>query len=77
MKASQSQFQEIESAVQTLSRTERGREVMRQVLGMLDDAGVGLDLEGQAAVFTLLQATWGQYTGSARDAMREALGPQE
>lgn len=68
---------EIESAVQTLTRTERGREVMRQVLGMLDDVGVGLDMEGQAAVLTLLQATWGQYTGSARDAMREALGPQE
>lgn len=71
------QPQHIDDAVKVLGRTERGREVMRQVLGMLDDVGCGLDHEGQQAVFALLYATWGQYTGSARDAMREALGPQE
>jgi hypothetical protein len=63
----------VESAIEDLGRTGRGRGVMRDLLQLFDSGGVGLDAQGQASVRILLAAVWGPYTGSARDAMCEAV----
>jgi hypothetical protein len=65
---------DVEAAVALLKRTGRGRSVMRDLLGLSDRGGVGLDAGGQEAVYTLLSAVWGPYTGTARDVMRDAVG---
>lgn len=65
---------EIDRCVAVLARSDRGRAVMRQTLAMLDDVGIGLDARGQLALMTLLTAAFTTHPGTARDAMREALG---
>lgn len=66
-------WEQVEKAISVLQGSGRGQKALRQLVGMLDDGAVSLDEDGQAAVFTLLAATWGEYTGSARDAIRDAL----
>lgn len=65
--------QDIRTAVACLSRSERGRAAMSDVLTMLDRGGLSLDQSGQAAVLKLLVASWSSNPGTARDAMRDAL----
>lgn len=66
-------FDDVEDAIDQLRRSGRGMVAMRGLVEWLDRVGVGLDIHNQAAVLTLLQATWGPFTGSARDAMHEAV----
>ena len=63
---------ELQAAVATLARTDRGRNAMRRLLYWLDDDGMGLDRYGQEAVVTVLWSAWGPFAGTARDLMREA-----
>lgn len=66
----------IEAAVAQLNKTDRGRSAMRHMLGWLDDDGLGLDEKNKSAALTLLLGAWGTFPGSARDAMRDALGEE-
>jgi hypothetical protein len=65
---------DIDGAVKSLARSERGRRSMHDTLAMLDNGGITLDAVGQSAVLVLLQAAWGAYPGTARDAIRGELG---
>jgi hypothetical protein len=64
---------EIEAAVNQLSRSDKGRAAMRDLLAFLDNAGLSLDELNRDAIFTLLAAAFTKYPGTARDLMREAL----
>ena len=66
---------ELTGAAEQLSQSEKGRNALRRLLDWLDDDGLSLDGANKGAVLTLLNAAFGSYPGSARDAMREALGP--
>lgn len=69
-------IEDMHEAAKQLARSGRGRSALKALLAWLDTTGVGLDLENQEAVCTLLDGAWGPFTGSARDAMREALGEE-
>lgn len=64
---------EIDAAIATLRRSDRGIEAMRATVAMLDDGGISLDASAQRALITLLVASFTTHPGSARDAMREAV----
>lgn len=66
--------QDLFNAARNLARTERGRNAMTRLLAWLDDDGLGLDIVNKESVLTLLNGAFNQYPGTARDAMREALG---
>lgn len=63
----------LRDAAQTLGATERGRQSMEALLRFLDEGGIGLDLKNQSAFRTLLDGAWGEFAGTARDAMRDEL----
>ena len=65
---------DINECAQQLARSDKGRGAMLHLLAWLDDDGLSLDVTNQLAVIGLLEAAWGGYAGSARDAMRVALG---
>lgn len=65
--------EELFAAAQQLAKSQRGRDALRRMLDWLDATGLGLDADNKAACLTLLDAAWGKYPMSARDAMREAL----
>lgn len=64
---------DIDRAVATLRRSNRGLRAMSATLAMLDDGGISLDASGQQALLTLLVASFTTHPGSARDAMRDAV----
>lgn len=64
---------DIDSAVQQLCKSERGRYAMYDTLAMLDAGGISLDGDGQQAIMTLLYAAFTDWAGYSRDAMRAAL----
>jgi hypothetical protein len=66
---------DLEAAAARLNRSEKGRQAMRDLLAFLDNGALTLDYDNQSAVLTLLTGAWGQYAGTARDVMREALEP--
>ncbi len=66
-------WEDVEQAIAQLRQSGRGMRAMHILLDWLDAVGVGLDLKNQEAVVTLLRATWGPFTMSARDAMRETI----
>lgn len=67
-------IEELQAAVDQLSRSDRGHKVMRGILALLEDhAALSLDQEGQKAIIVLLCGAWGQYAGTARDMIRDRL----
>lgn len=64
---------DMEHAVEVLSESRRGRDVMQSVLNLLDDHALGLDYPNQNAVLTILRAAWGPFAGSTRECMADAL----
>ena len=46
---------------------------MQHVLAWLDDDGLGMDRRNQADICMVLEGAWGEWSGSARDFMREAV----
>lgn len=65
----------INKAIESLKRSGRGQRVMRDALAFLDDSdAIGLDQFGVRALLLLMAAALTTKPGSARDAMREALG---
>lgn len=66
--------QDLIDAAHHLSLTEKGRSALRHVLDWLDADGLSLDGVNKESIMTLLTGAFGEYPGTARDAMREALG---
>lgn len=64
---------EVQSAIDQLARSNRGVNTLRILFKWLDADGIGLDACNQAAVCVLLEAAWGQWSGTVRDMMREAI----
>lgn len=66
---------EMQVAAESLAMSDRGREALRSMLEWMDQTGVlGLDARGKASCLVLIQAAFTSSPGSARDAMRDALG---
>lgn len=63
-------------AADTLSKSNRGRQALSALLEWLDDGGCCLDGQNKEAVLILLRGAFGEFTGSARHVMREALEGQ-
>ena len=63
----------IQTAVEQLSKSSRGREAMEALLPWLTRHGVGLDTHNQAAVANLLEHFWNGKSGTVADAMRTAI----
>ncbi len=66
--------QDLFEAARCLNKSSRGRNAMKRLLAWLDDDGLALDIVNKEAVLTLLTGAFGEYPGTARDAMRDALG---
>lgn len=66
---------ELRIAAKHLSQTGRGRSAMRHVLAWLDDDGISLDSPNRNAITVLLLGAWGPFPATARDVMRESIGP--
>lgn len=56
-----------------LATTDKGRDALRRVLDWLESSGLSLDSDNQQGILLLLDAAWGDYAGTVRDLMREAL----
>lgn len=69
---------QITDAVDQLSRTAWGRDALRRIFDWFEEGGGrGLDAPSKAAARTLLDAAWGSFPGTAREAMRLALAGWE
>ncbi len=66
--------QDLVDAANRMARSTKGRNALNRLLDWLDDDGLSLDGENKAAVMTLLLGAFGSYPGTARDAMRDAVG---
>lgn len=66
-------IEDMTAAAEQLSRSQKGRAAMKSLLKFMDGDGLSLDQHNQIAVLQLLEGYWGPFTGSARDAMRDAL----
>jgi hypothetical protein len=69
--------QQIHSAINQLYQSERGRNVLPYLFGMLNSGGAGLDAKNQCAVFTILEGAWMGHTGTVLDALRCCVGADE
>lgn len=64
---------EVEEAADQLAQSHRGRNALTKLLDWLEDDGLGLDASNQAAIYVVLQAAWGKYSGTTREIMRDAI----
>ena len=65
---------QIRNAARQLAESEKGREALGCLLNWLErSSGLSLDGRNQEAVLLLLQAAWGGYAGTVRDAMHAAV----
>ena len=67
----------LERAVVQLNRSEKGKQAMRDLLALLENGGISLDAENQLHFFCLLSGAWGNYAGTALEALRCTVRPQE
>lgn len=66
--------QDLTDCANHLAKSQKGRNAMKRLLAWLDDDGLSLDMVNKEAVLTLLNGAFGEYPGTARDVMRDALG---
>ena len=64
---------DIETAVDQLTKTDKGLSAARYLLLMLEDGAISLDEPNQAAVQTILAGAWGGFSGTALDALRDRI----
>ena len=64
---------QIRNAAMQLAQSERGLEALDCLLNWLEGSGLSLDGRNQQAVLLLLQAAWGEYAGTVRNAMHDAM----
>jgi hypothetical protein len=65
---------DIETAVDQLTKSEKGMTAARYLLIMLEGGAISLDEPNQAAVQTILAGAWGGLSGTALDALRDRTG---
>jgi hypothetical protein len=73
MEADKMLLEDVRKAVEQLARSDKGRSAMRHLLKWLEDDGLSLDHENQAAAVTVLKGAWGAWAGTTRDLLREAI----
>ena len=66
--------EDLEHAADSLCRSARGRESLKDLLAFLDKGGLSLDEDNRCHIITLLCGAWGEFPGTARDVMRAKLG---
>ena len=69
-------IEDLERAVTNLSRSDKGRQAMRDLLAFLENAGISLDAENQRHVLCLLSGAWGSYAGTTFEALRSVVRPE-
>ena len=62
--------EDLERAVAQLNRSEKGQQAMQDLLAFLENGGISLDGENQLHVLCLLSGAWGNYAGTALEALR-------
>ena len=78
MTATQSSgLDKVQAAAEFLSSHSRGRRTLKALHANLLDHLRGLDQEGRDAYLTLLNATWGEYAGTAPEIIKEVLEGEE
>ena len=69
--------EDLDRAVVQLNRSEKGQQAMQDLLGFLENGGISLDGENQLHILCLLSGAWGNYAGTALEALRCMVKPQE
>ena len=64
---------DIETAVDQLTKSEKGMSAACHILEMLESGAISLDEQNQAAVQTILAGAWGGLSGTALDALRDRI----
>ena len=70
-------IEDLERAVVQLGRSEKGQQAMRDLLAFLENGGISLDTENQLHFLCLLSGAWGNYAGTALEALRCMVRPQD
>lgn len=67
---------DLEAAALSLSMSDKGRAALQHLRDWLyrKGGGVSLDRQNQLAAMILLDGAWGQYAGTTRDIINDALG---
>lgn len=68
---------ELFAEAQQLAKSEKGRDALRRCVDWLEASGLSLDNRNQVAILRLLEAAWGEWAGTTRDVMHQALGDYE
>lgn len=66
--------EELQGAAKQLAESEQGRDTLNALLRWLNGSGLSLDSNNKSCVLHLINAAFDTCPGSARDAMRDALG---
>ena len=61
---------------ESLASSDKGRAALRAIYDMAQGPAGALDQRNQGYAVELLQACWGEYAGTTRDAMRLYLGEE-
>lgn len=61
---------QLDAAFTQLRRSERGQQVLKDILALLDNGGTGLDLQNWEAVHTLLAAAQAGASHAVRDRIK-------
>jgi hypothetical protein len=64
---------DIETAVEALTRSDKGMTAAIDLLAMLERGAISLDEPNQDAVQTILKGAWGGLSGTALDALRDRI----
>ena len=67
---------DLERAVVQLNRSDKGKQAMRDLLAFLENGGISLDAENQLHFVCLLSGAWGNYAGTALEALRCMVRPE-
>jgi hypothetical protein len=65
----------INEAVNQLAKSDKGRNAMQHIYNWLTESGLSLDRQNQACALLLLEAAWGRFPGTVRDAIRDVIDP--
>jgi hypothetical protein len=65
---------ELETAVEALVQSDKGKQTAIDLLAMLERGAISLDEQNQDAVQTILAGAWGGFSGTALDVLRDHIG---
>jgi hypothetical protein len=64
---------DIETAVDQLTESDKGMAAAIDLLAMLEEGGISLDEQNQAAFLTILKGAWGELPGTVLDVLRDRV----